>query len=410
LQTNVCGVRRYRYSAPALPAATTTKAAATGWEWELVGSLAEFATIDSGDLNSQRLILSFSSNDASAVGDSIKVRYASSCGNTAFKAARFSNTRLNPPAAPSAITITSIQTNVCGARKYRYGAPVLPLASASNAAATGYDWSFVGSLQNSMTIDSGSLTSRTFTVTFTSNAAAGLDSVRVAFTSDCGNGPRNRAKLSNTLLAAPAAPTAITQTLVSNVCGARKYRYSVPSLPLASATAGAADGYLWSMPTGTVGSTGTIDSGTLNSQRLVIVYTLNAAATTDSIRFRYTSGCGNSVIRAAKLSNLALVCQGARPSTSKIELPVTNATLNATIFPNPNNGSFTLKATSGELNAANGTVQVYDMTGKLIAQNIVSNVRGNILANLQYSSLKSGMYTVKLIVGKSTTAVRMIVR
>jgi hypothetical protein len=164
------------------------------------------------------------------------------------------------------------------------------------------------------------------------------------------------------------------------------------------------------MPTGTVGSTGTIDSGDLNSQRLVIIYTSNAVATTDSIRFRYTSGCGNSAVRAAKLSNLALVCPGARENVTKQTLPIAAATLNATIFPNPNNGSFTLKATSGELNAANATVQVYDMTGKLIAQNIVTNLRGNIQANLQYNSLKSGMYIVRLIVGKSTTTVRMIVQ
>jgi hypothetical protein len=410
LQTNVCGARRYRYSAPALPNATASVAAATGYEWDFVGSMIEFGDIDSGSLNGRAFTVTYTSNDAATTADSVGVRYTSSCGLSARRAVRLSNTRLNPPAAPAAVTITPIQTNVCGARRYRYSTAALPLASATNAAATGYDWSFVGSLQSSMTIDSGSLSSRTFTVTFTSNAAAGLDSVRVAFSSACGNGPRKTAKLSNTALNPPAAPTAITQTLVSNVCGARKYRYSVPSLPLASATAGAADGYLWSMPTGTVGSTGTIDSGTLNSQRIVIVYTSNALATTDSIRFRYTSGCGNSAIRAAKLSNLALVCPGARENVNKQSLPVAATTLSATIFPNPNNGSFTLKATSGEMNAANATVQVYDMTGKLIAQNIVSNVRGNILANLQYSSLKSGMYTVKLIVGKSTTAVRMIVQ
>ena len=415
IQTNVCGVRRYRYSAPALPAATTTKAAATGWEWELVGSLAEFATIDSGSLNGQRLVLIFTSNDGALTGDSIKVRYTSSCGNTAFKASKFSNTKLNVPAAPTAITITAIQTNVCGARKYRYSAPNLPVASATSAAATGYQWSFVGTLASTMTIDSGSLTSQKLTVIFTSNEAALTgDSVRVLFTSDCGDGVRKVSKLSNTKLAAPAAPTAISiQQVLPDICGARKYRYIAPStLPTASTTAGAATGYLWTAPFGTVGSTGTIDSGDVNSQKITVTYTSNAAAGAgDSIKLQYTTaGCGNSAFKAQKLSNVAKVCPGARENVTKQTLPTAAATLNASIFPNPNKGTFTLKATSGELNAANATVQVYDMTGKLIAQNIVSNVRGNILTNLQYSSLKSGMYTVKLIVGKSTTAVRMIVQ
>jgi hypothetical protein len=414
LQTNICGARKYRYSAPALPAATTTKAAATGWEWELVGSLSEFATIDSGDLTSQKLILIFSTNDAALAGDTIKVRYNSTCGNTAFKASKFSNTKLNVPAAPTAITIQAIQTNVCGARKYRYSAPNLPLASTTAGAATGYQWSFVGTLASTMTIDSGSLTSQKLTVTFTSNdgALAG-DSVRVLFTSDCGDGVRKASKLSNTKLAAPMAPTAISIQTVSDVCGARKYRYIAPAtLPVASTTAGAANGYLWTAPFGTVGSTGTIDSGDVNSQKITVTYTSNAVAGVgDSIKLQYTTaGCGNSAFKAQKLSNLAKVCPGARENVSKQTLPTAAAELKATVFPNPNNGTFTLKATSGELNTSVATVQVFDMTGKMVAQNIVSNVRGNILSNLQYPSLKTGVYTVRLLVGKSTTSVRMIVQ
>lgn len=414
LQTNICGARKYRYSAPALPAATTTKAAATGWEWELVGSLSEFATIDSGDLNAQKLILIFSTNDAALAGDTIKVRYNSSCGYTAFKASKFSNTKLNVPAAPTAITIQAIQTNVCGARKYRYSAPNLPLASTTAGAATGYQWSFVGSLASTMTIDSGSLTSQKLTVTFTSNdAALAGDSVRVLYTSDCGDGVRKASKLSNTKLSAPLAPSAITIQTVSDVCGARKYRYIAPAtLPVASTTAGAANGYLWTAPFGTVGSTGTIDSGDVNSQKITVTYTSNAAAGVgDSIKLQYTTaGCGNSAFKAQKLSNLAKVCPGARENVSKQTLPIANTELKATVFPNPNNGTFTLKASSGELNTSVATVQVFDMTGKMVAQNIVSNLRGNILSNLQYPSLKTGVYTVRLLVGKSTTSVRMIVQ
>jgi hypothetical protein len=148
-----------------------------------------------------------------------------------------------------------------------------------------------------------------FTVTFTSNLAAATgDSVRVLYTTaGCGNSARKAAKLANTLLAAPAAPASITIAIKADVCNARKYRYIAPSpLPGATATAGAANGYLWSTPTGTVGSTGTIDSGSVNSSIITVTYTSNAAAGVgDSIRLLYTSaGCGNGAIKAAKLSNL----------------------------------------------------------------------------------------------------------
>ena len=50
---NVCGARRYRYAAPALPAAGATTTAASGYVWAFVGTLGANATIDSGTVNSQ---------------------------------------------------------------------------------------------------------------------------------------------------------------------------------------------------------------------------------------------------------------------------------------------------------------------------------------------------------------------
>jgi hypothetical protein len=75
---------------------------------------------------------------------------------------------------------------------------------------------------------------------------------------------------------------------------------------VATTTAGAANGYLWHMPTGTLGLTGVLDSGSLSSKVIRIRYSSNAAALTgDSIKLAYTSACGNSLPKALKLSNLA---------------------------------------------------------------------------------------------------------
>jgi hypothetical protein len=402
---NVCGARQYRYIAPNLPAATAAAGAATGWNWEFVGSLAEFSSIDSGDVNSQKILVTFSVNTAATNADSIKLFYSSDCGNSAVRASKLTNTALRAPTAPTAITITALQTNVCGARRYRYSAPALPLASATAGAATGYVWDFVGTLQSSMTVDSGSLTSRTFTVTFTSNAAATTDSARVLYTSDCGNSLRTRIKLTNTLLAAPAAPASVTIQTKSDVCGARTYRYIAPAtLPVASATAGAATGYLWSAPTGTVGSTGTIDSGNVNSRIITVTYTSNAAATTDSIRVRYTSGCGNGAIKAQKLSNVAKTCFG-----SGTDVITKNATqIKTSVYPNPNNGTFTLYANTGVMNKPVATIQVIDMLGKVVSQSIVENNNGLINTNLNLN-VKNGVYTVKYTVGNVSNNVRMVV-
>jgi hypothetical protein len=102
---------------------------------------------------------------------------------------------------------------------------------------------------------------------------------------------------------------------VSDICGARVYRYTAPVVPSATTTAGAASGYLWHMPIGALGTTGVLDSGSLNGRVIKIRYSSNAAALTgDSIKVQYTSACGNSVPKVQRLSNVAPILLAA-PST-----------------------------------------------------------------------------------------------
>jgi hypothetical protein len=60
------------------------------------------------------------------------------------------------------------------------------------------------------------------------------------------------------------------------------------------------------MPIGPAGSTGVLDSGTLQSKIIRIKYTSNTIASVgDSIKLFYNSACGNSNIKVQKLSNVA---------------------------------------------------------------------------------------------------------
>jgi len=221
------------------------------------------------------------------------------------------NTKLNVPTAPASVTITPIQTNVCGARIYRYAAPNLPVATTTAAAATGYIWDFVGTLRLSgLTIDSGSLTSQKLVVRFASNLAAATgDSVRVCYTSACGNSLRKASKLSNTKLNPPLAPASITiQALGATSCGQPRYRYTAPSLIVATTTSGAATGYEWSFyGQWTLGQNAVIDSGSLTARVLVIRYLNgNAKQAGDTVKCRYNSNCGFSAYRAISLNNTTI--------------------------------------------------------------------------------------------------------
>ena len=409
LQTNVCGARRYRYTAPVLPAATTTSGAATGYVWDFIGALS--ATVDSGSLTSRVFTATFSSNAASAIGDSVRVYYTSACGNSLRKALKLTNTLLSAPLTPATITITALQTNVCGARRYRYTAPVLPAATTTAGVATGYVWDFIGAL--SATIDSGSLTSRVFTATFSSNAASAIgDSVRVYYTSACGNSLRKASKLTNALLGAPLAPASITIQLKSDVCYARTYRYIAPVLPVATTTAGAATGYIWSTPFGALGSTGVIDSGNVNSKIITVTYSSNAAAAAgDSIKLRYSSGCGNGALKAQKLSNILKACPplpGFSKTGPKSTTPTTSD-LGKQIFPNPNKGIFTIKINTGILAIAKALIEIRDIQGRLVHTINTQNVNGVINERVQKNELTSGVYLVTYRLGEVRKSMKMVV-
>jgi len=408
IQVGVCGARKYRFIAPSLPLATTTTGAATGYVWDVIGSLATTMTIDSGDVNSQKFTVTFTSNAASATGDSVRVYYTSDCGNSLRKAAKLSNTSLVAPAAATALTITPIQTTVCSARKYRFIAPSLPVATATAGAASGYVWDFVGSLASTLTVDSGDVYSQKFTVTFTSNAAALTgDSVRMLYTTaGCGNSARKAAKLANTLLSAPV-PASITIATKSDVCNARTYRYIAPSpLPGFTSSTGAATGYLWSTPIGTVGSTGTIDSGSVTSSVITVTYTSNAAAGVgDSIRLQYTTnGCGNSAVKAQKLSNLVKTgCTPIAKNTPISRVPSTVSTsMEVKVYPNPTTSQFNVQVKSSGTEEA--VVRVLDLTGRFIKSVKVSS---NSNVNLG-SDLKAGAYMLEVRQGKEVKTVRVM--
>ena len=418
LVDNSCGARVYRYSAPALPAATTTAGAATGYLWTLAGgSVGSTGVVDSGTVNSQVIRVRYSSNAAALAGDSIKLSYTSGCGTSPYKALKLTNAVLNAPAAPLTLTITSLGNVNCGQPRYRYAAPaVLPAGTSTTGAPTGYNWSFYGTLGATFVVDSGSLSTSVVTGYFTSTAArvAG-DSVKVRYSSGCGFSTYKAAALTNvaTSTVVPAAPASITATLVSNVCGARVYRYTAPALPVGSATAAAATGYTWSLPTGSaVALSASVDSGVLSgagARYIRLKFTNNGAAVAgDSVRVRYTSACGVSANKALKLTNLALVCLVGSPVYSKGTNG--NDIINAEIYPNPNSGNFTLTVQTGIMTPAIAKVQIIDMYGRVVNQFTAQNNNGSIHMNISDSKLVNGMYSVKYSIGTISNSIKMMIK
>ncbi len=421
LTTNICGARKYRYTAPTLSALTTTTVAATGYQWSFTGSLAgdvfndtTYAVIDSGNINSRIIVVRYKQNNAAATGDSIRLLYTSDCGNSVNKAIKLTNALLSVPAVPASITITSITTNVCSGKVYRYTAPVLPAATSSATAATSRKWVFKGRLfSNYGQITLGNDTSRIIEVTYSSNIAATIgDSVLLYYTSACGNSLNKASKLSNVATTLPAAPASITPLIVSDVCGARVYRYTAPILPTATAataTVTSARGYLWTMPIGAVGSTGNITTGSDTSRIIEITYRSNAAAQAgDTIKVRYTTiTCGNSAYKGLKLTNL--VKNGCPPS-SGATIPTSRVISNTMgrddievkVFPNPTHNNFNLQINT--LNQSPVDVSIMDVQGKLIKR---LTAKPNEISSIG-NDLQSGVYLIKVVQGKQIKTVKVV--
>jgi hypothetical protein len=232
----------------------------------------------------------------------------------------------------------------------------------------------------------------------------------VYYTSDCGNSLRKALKLTNTLLSAPLAPASITIQLKSDVCFLRTYRYIAPVLPAATTTAGVATGYIWSTPFGALGSTGVIDSGNVNSKIITVTYSSNAAAATgDSIKLRFSSGCGNGAFKAQKLSNILKACPPLPGFSKTTPKPTTTTDLGMQIFPNPNKGNFTIKINTGVLSKAKALIEIRDIQGRLVHSINTQNINGIINEHVQKSELTSGVYLVTYRLGDVRKSMKMVV-
>jgi hypothetical protein len=235
------------------------------------------------------------------------------------------------------------------------------------------------------------------------------DSIRVAFTSGCGNGGFKSLIFPNPAVYVPFTPVSLTSELVSDACGARVYRYKAPVLPgVSNLSFTAPTGYAWSMPIGSVGSTGVLDSGTLGSQVIRIMYMSNAAAATgDSIRLAYTSTCGNSANKAIRLSNLVktgcLITRNANPITQNSTETTSPkpSEMMVKVYPNPTRGSFKI---SMEGNAMDTKVKIRDLRGLALK---TLTIKANQTIELG-NELNSGIYFIELNDGKNTKTVRLV--
>jgi hypothetical protein len=349
-------------------------------------------TIDSGDLYGQRFTVTFTSNAASAAGDSVRVLYTTAgCGNSARKAAKLLNTSLVAPAAPTTITIATV-SDICGARVYRYTAPALAIATTTAGAAIGYLWSMpTGTLGLTGVLDSGSLTSKVIRIRYSANTAALTgDSIKVLYTSDCGNSPAKAQKLSNlapTLLAAPATLTGTT-SICSAVGTSTSNRY------IATAVTGALS-YVWTLPAGAV-----LDSGS-NGLKIKVRFLIAGANDSIFVQAVGTNGCAGAK-KVLKLVTTGCVTQLIARTNLPSTIKTSTDPMQVNVYPNPTANAFQMFVKTPT--ASKITMRVLDVQGRLI-KTISFNSDETIAFG---NDLKSGVYMVEVREGNVLKTVRVV--
>lgn len=379
---------------PLVPAGTISNAAATGYAWEFVGILSSTVTIDSGTFNSRIIRMKFVNNNAATIGDSVRAYYLSSCGNGSVKSTKLSNANLTAPTLPASIGITLV-SDVCGSRIYRYSAPLLPNSTANAMAATGYQWFLpTGSaVAASATLDSGVLigaNARFIKLKFTNNgAAANTDSIRLRYTSGCGNSATKAQKLSNVAISTLSSPTTLTGlTSICSIVGTTtSTRYTVSTLSGALS-------YLWTLPAGAL-----LDSG---SNGLKIKVRFITAGANDSI---YVQGVGaNGCAGAKKVLKLNTTNCITLP-TSKFANPIekNGKSLDAIIYPNPTMSAFNLLVKSSK-QSKTVKARIIDSKGRRIK---TLNFNSNEIVSFG-NELHPGVYFIEVIDGDSVKMMKVV--
>jgi hypothetical protein len=311
------------------------------------------------------------------------------------------------PSSPSKIALSQIGTvSGCSTRVYEYRVTRVP-------GSTMYSWRLpatIGGAPSNARIIFANFDSSIINVEYNTLLASGRsDVIEVRSVNACGVSAWKSVVVKIPAIKLPV-PSMISVTLVSDVCGARVYQYTAPAMTGATATSPAATGWQWTMPTGPVGSTGTLVQGTLNDRVIQISYSSNAGASRrDVISVAYVTDCGVGPNYSMGLTNVA---KKGCPNTNKQEEPqaitkvesdlILDGGLDIQAFPNPSVSSFKLRALTSGVEQIH--IRVMDVQGKEYKRLYMMPGETLILG----SELRPGTYMIQAIQGKKMKTVRVI--
>jgi len=188
----------------------------------------------------------------------------------------------------------------------------------------------------------------------------------------------------------------ISNTGFWNACIGSSVNYIVIS-PVASVTLPVTV-FRWTIPAST-----SIISANMDSS--VITLQFNTGYRGGALKVQSSTTCG--ALGAAVSKTLThLNCAVGQRGSSNEYLTVDQVNL----YPNPNDGTFTLNVESSTQKSSLVEIQIFDMYGKMVGNYTTQSYLGVFNKNITNTKLQNGIYFVTYIIGKTRKTIRMIVQ
>ena len=307
----------------------------------------------------------FNPGQVSAGTYTITYSYTNVSGNGCSNSATSSITVIDIPLTPGPISGPAL--GVCAGTVQTYSV-------ASVSGATSYSWTATANI--SITGGNGT---NSVTVSFGPNFVSGILSVKALNSLNCSSSSSGSLFISSV----PGAPTAITGN--ASPCNRGRNLYWAKPVPGATS-------YVWTVPTGSV------IQGSNSGDTITVII----GSGSGNITVKAKNACGTSTASASLA--IHVLCRLMEDGT---EVPVGNNDFNLLVYPNPAHDQLNVGFTSS--NEADYSLRIFDMTGRLVMDEINKAEAGDNFVKLKLS-FASGLYIVSLTEGDMSKQVRLVVQ